>query len=163
MKVVRLGINHINDQTNAKDFEVAEIIKHPLYKTSNYFDIGLLKLAKDVEMSPRLRPACLYTETDIPYENGIASGWGAIKRQGDFNKNLLKVVLEYFPVNECNDSYAAAIKNPQSTLRNGVIDATMICAGTKNDFNDTCQVSIKQHMYVVIFIYLVPLNSTMRC
>lgn len=139
VKIVRLGVVHLTDK-RSQDVAVTKVIPHPLYRNERYHDIGLLQLASDVEMTTGIRPACLFTTPDIPYQNSIATGFGQINDTIDFSKDLLKVVLELFDNNECNQTYRSLIKTPGSPLKNGVIEDMMLCAGSRSEFKDTCKV-----------------------
>lgn len=56
---------------------VAERIKYPDYKFSvRYHDIALLKLDRPLDLNPRVRPACLEVNLQIPGKSAIASGFG---------------------------------------------------------------------------------------
>lgn len=50
---------------------------------------------------------------------------------------LLKVALTIFPATRCNDTY---FSNNPTELRFGVLDDSMICAGSNRDDEDTCSV-----------------------
>lgn len=128
------------DDKNFQDVKVAETIRHPLYINEKYHDIGLLRLETPVNMNPGIRPACLYTERQLPMANATALGWGVINNNREFSKDLLKVGLEFFDVDECNSTFRGFIKAPGSTLRAGITDDSMVCAGSRTEFRDTCEV-----------------------
>lgn len=131
----------MTDLTYAKDVEVLKLYQHPLYTHEKYHDIALLKInATSMQIHPALRPACLYTLQDIFYEKAIATGFGATNKDGDNSSHLLRVVLEFFNVDQCNKTYLPLIKTPGSTLRIGITDESMICAGSRTEFKDTCEV-----------------------
>lgn len=88
-----------------------------------------------------MRPACLHTEKYLPYAKALASGWGKIDFAGDDSKDLLKVKLEIFPVDKCNATYRRDILQPDSALKDGIVDDLMICAGSSKEHKDTCQVT----------------------
>lgn len=57
--------------------DIAERIKHPDYKPSiRYHDIALLRLNRSLKLNPRVRPACLEVNSQIPGKSAIASGFG---------------------------------------------------------------------------------------
>lgn len=94
------------------------------------------------DLNTWVRPACLHTEKKLQYKNALASGWGKIDFAGDDSKDLLKVKLEIFAVEKCNQTYRRDITQPNSALQDGIIDDLMICAGSSTDYKDTCQVSL---------------------
>lgn len=75
---VRVGlINLLSPGDAMQERNVAERIKYPDYKFSvRYHDIALLKLDHPLELNPRVRPACLETNVQIPGKSAIASGFG---------------------------------------------------------------------------------------
>lgn len=119
---------------------VSEVIAHPEYTFKKYHDIGLLRLAKKVDLDIYSRPACLQVQREIPYQKAIASGWGKIEYSGEGSNDLLKVVLEFFGLDKCNATYRRDIIAPNSNLKDGIIDDLMICAGSSTELKDTCQV-----------------------
>ncbi|KAJ8978396.1 hypothetical protein NQ317_006303 [Molorchus minor] len=138
-KFVRLGITNKTDHTHMQELTVKDIISHPEYTSAKYHDIGLLKLSKNAQLDPYVRPACLQTQRNIPYKNAIASGWGKIEFSGGTSDDLLKVVLEFFTTEQCNKTYRRDINGPTTDLRQGILDDYMLCAGSSKDFKDTCQ------------------------
>lgn len=141
VKVVRLGVTNLTDLTYVKDIEVLETFEHPLYSHEKYHDIALLKInSSSLQFHPALRPACLYTSQDIQHEKAIATGFGATNKDGDSSSYLLRVVLDFFDVDQCNETYLALIKTPGSTLRMGITGESMVCAGSRTEFRDTCEV-----------------------
>ncbi|KAJ8961845.1 hypothetical protein NQ318_021462 [Aromia moschata] len=139
--VVKLGITNITDSNHLQEYNINEIIPHPKYTNkSRYNDIALFKLSKNVKLNPYVRPACLNTEKDIKYSNAIASGWGNIAFIGSGSNDLLKVILEIFPTAKCNDTYKRDIMKKKSTVKQGILEDLMICAGSSEDIKNTCQV-----------------------
>lgn len=130
----------MTDNTHKQQRIIVEIIAHPLYTNKKYHDIGLLKLKAKFDLNTWVRPACLHTDKRLPYEKALASGWGKIDFAGDDSKELFKVKLEIFSVEKCNNTYKRDINQPDSPLKNGIIDDLMICAGSSTDYKDTCQV-----------------------
>lgn len=128
---MRVGVTNQTDLRRAQVRDVVEIIHHPKYQSNRYDDIGLLRVNEPFEFDPAVRPACLYTKKALPTENAIASGWGKKGFTAEGSNDLLKVVLRFFSLEDCNRSYSAA-------LDHGVDDASMVCAG--NNHKDTCQV-----------------------
>lgn len=55
---------------------------------------------------------------------------------GPLSDNLLKVDLDIFPTNQCNESY---ITNTRQ-LQFGILPDRMICAGSFDGEKDTCTV-----------------------
>ncbi|KAJ8965362.1 hypothetical protein NQ314_004202 [Rhamnusium bicolor] len=127
-----------------KNFAI-EIIFYPEYENTKYHDIGLLKLSKKVNLNTYVRPACLHTQRNISKEKAIAAGWGNIEFISimEGNNDLLKVVLEFFSTEKCNETYTSYITKENSVLENGIVEDLMICAGSTTDIKNTCQ-KVKQ-------------------
>lgn len=75
---VRVGLIDLSTPDDAmQERDVAERIKHPDYKSPvRYHDIALLRLDRSLELNPRVRPACLEVNSQIPGKSAIASGFG---------------------------------------------------------------------------------------
>lgn len=75
---VRVGLIDLLTPGDAmQERNVVERIKYPDYKFSvRYHDIALLKLDHPLELNPRVRPACLEVNPQIPGKSAIASGFG---------------------------------------------------------------------------------------
>lgn len=137
---IRAGITDLNDNAHKQQRTIAKIIPHPLYTNKKYHDIALLRMEEKFDLNTWIRPACLHTEKPLLYENAVASGWGKIAFAGDDSKKLLKVKLEIFPVEKCNQTYRREMNQPNSPLKEGILDDLMICAGSSTEIKDTCQV-----------------------
>ncbi|KAF5276224.1 hypothetical protein FQR65_LT04029 [Abscondita terminalis] len=139
-KYVRIGELRLDSNTDAsdvQDFNIIEKIRHPNFAPpSQYNDIALLKLHKKARLSPYARPACLHVDSTLTVKKCVASGWGKVGYTSDVSKDLLKVTLEFFSNSECNATYKS---NIGMRLRNGIEDATQICAGSRKEAKDTCQ------------------------
>ncbi|KAF2885825.1 hypothetical protein ILUMI_20348 [Ignelater luminosus] len=142
VKHVRVGdlqIESDQDDAQPQDFTVLEKFRHPDYKyPSQYNDIALLKLNRKAALSNYVRPACLETRPTVNFNyHPVASGWGKTAFLGETSTALLKVVLDYFTHTECDEAYK---NNRGIKLRTGIIDASQVCAGSRNESKDTCQV-----------------------
>lgn len=126
------------DDARPEDIIIEKLIAHPEYRPpSSYNDIALLKLAKMATLSPYARPACLNTDTNFNRLKAIATGWGRVGYSDDPSEQLLKVTLEFFTGSQCNATYKAGDR----TLRTGIQDVTQMCAGSRTEAKDTCQVN----------------------
>lgn len=66
--VIRLGDQNLAklDDAGPKDYKIENIIKHKKYShRTKENDIALIKLDRDVSVTPFIRPACLYQEDDF--------------------------------------------------------------------------------------------------
>ncbi|KAJ8961848.1 hypothetical protein NQ318_021465 [Aromia moschata] len=136
-KYVRLGITELSNLTLLQEFHVNQSIPHPEYKfKSKYHDIGLIKLPNDVNVTREVRPACLRLEKDIPQKSAIATGWGNVKFIGPSSSHLLKT---FFTTKKCNESYQSQIVRRKSSLKHGILDELMVCAGSSTAKKNTCQ------------------------
>lgn len=146
---MRLGVHSISGQypdnfngtDQSREFEVDSSVAHPEYRTSsNYNDIGLVRLRQRIRLDQYMRPACLATESDeAAVAKATATGWGLTEYQGKANDKLLKVGLEKFSQDECR---AAFRRNTNRRLSNGIVEATQTCFGSHTEEKDTCSVSI---------------------
>lgn len=140
LKFVRLGelIKDTNkDDAAPQDFKIIQQIKNPRFVSpSKYHDIALLRLNESVVFNAYIRPLCLPT---APLKNNdalIATGWGGTGRNGKPSKSLLKVSLDPFSYQECNNYYLDDINRK---LINGIDENTQLCAGSRlYERKDTC-------------------------
>lgn len=88
--IVRLGtVDIINPDDKSsgstEDVSIVEIIKHPMYRRNYQFhDIALVRLARDVEISTFIYPACVNTYMTFP-DAGLpvtVVGWGETDANG---------------------------------------------------------------------------------
>ncbi|MCH1928475.1 trypsin-like serine protease, partial [Shewanella sp. C31] len=70
--IVRLGELDILEESHSSnriDVKIAQVINHPLYVPSKaYHDISLLKLEKEVQLGPSIRPLCLQTGKSFKHD-----------------------------------------------------------------------------------------------
>ncbi|XP_030757929.1 serine protease snake-like isoform X2 [Sitophilus oryzae] len=135
VQVVR--INTITLETPFRkymDIDVQKTIIHPKYKPqSNYNDIALLKLSKNVPSF--IKPASLHNTSTISRKILTAIGWGRTDFAGPSSNDLLKVNLEVYSKARCNPFYKNVNK-----LSRGIDNKIQICAGgQRNETKDTCQ------------------------
>ncbi|XP_063907489.1 serine protease snake-like [Zophobas morio] len=132
---VRLGVSKLTDGNNRQQIRIAARIAHPDYRTdSHYHDIGLLRLEKPAKMNSYARPACLYLSPNIRAERAIATGWGQTSWGGEGSNDLLKVIIELFTQNVCDEFY-----RNQRKLKRGILNDIQVCAGSMKEEKDTCQ------------------------
>lgn len=138
---VRLGdldIDNERDDSQPIQVNISERIKHPNYKIpSKYHDIALLRLAQKVQLNAYIRPACLADTFQPTTAKAVATGWGLTQFSGKPSKRLLKVVLELYTHEECNQTYSNDINR---ALKDGIIHEQQVCAGSHEHERDTCQV-----------------------
>lgn len=136
--VVRLGDLDLTSDTDGaapRDYEIQEFIKHPEYTArTKYNDIALVRLAVPVLINSRVRPACLYQSADIKQQKLIATGYGAMENFGSNANYLMKVVLDRYDQDACQQAYA----NDGRPLARGIIES-QLCAGFGAGGRDTCQ------------------------
>lgn len=89
-------------------------------------------LKKDVGYLLKLIISQIYLIEIFP--DAIASGWGRIGWTDDLSDQLLKVTLDFFPFDECAESYGTSRKLP-----NGILEAQQVCAGSRDENKDTCE------------------------
>jgi hypothetical protein len=65
------------DDIEVQEFGVVRRIPHPDYRApQKYNDIALLQLDGDVYFDSFVSPACLHTQSTLPDETLMVSGWG---------------------------------------------------------------------------------------
>lgn len=130
VKFVKLGaINRTQSDNSSFVLNVKEIFQHPSYdpkKLNN--DLGLLKLDAPVPLSERILPICLPQKFTTPLK-AVATGFGLTDQGASASKELLKVTLERFTQEECQQPFGKAV-----TITND----TMICYGHHTERKDSC-------------------------
>ncbi|XP_055526390.1 serine protease snake-like [Wyeomyia smithii] len=139
--MVRLGSTELfgiaGDEPASDDYYIESFIKHPSYTIRNkYNDIALIKLMGMVRMSQRIRPACLYQSTEVTEPKLIAIGYGALQSFGVSANRLMKVVLDQYNNEQCQQVYQDLASQP--SLAQG-IHGSQLCAGYASGGHDTCQ------------------------
>lgn len=164
MKYVRLGeLDYAtkNDNSQFQDFTISKIIPHPKYRhPTAYNDIALLKLNKPAILDDFVRPVCLHTKKEIEPMQGslVIAGWGKTEYLADKgSSHLRKAKVELFPWKSCSEVYPKTARN----LEKGIIDELQICAGSRVDENNTCQVAccvyfpcVQLNLNEAIFLFL---------
>nr|XP_017005930.2 trypsin-1 [Drosophila takahashii] len=112
------------------DRKVAEVITHPKYNARNYDnDIAIIKLDEPVEFNEILHPVCMPTPgRSFKGENGIVTGWGALKVGGPTSDTLQEVQVPILSQDECR----------KSRYGNKITD-NMLCGGYDEGGKDSCQ------------------------
>lgn len=135
VKFVKLGMNYRNEQSGKiYIFGVDKIFQHPNYSARNFIeDIGLLRLNGSVTFSEFILPICLPTKQ---HDSGraVVSGFGRTGYGQSSSEKLLKVTLEKFTADECQQAFGKAIN---------VDNGTMLCYGHHTENKDSCSVSGK--------------------
>lgn len=143
VKYVRVGdLNYKTDDDRSRyqDFNVSQIFKHPNYSSPvTYHDIALLQLDKPAVFDEYVQPACLHTEKHINFTDGnlLVTGWGkteALAPEG--SPHLRKAIVQPFAHSVCSEIY---LKDPKR-LQNGIVDDLQLCAGSRVDESNTCEV-----------------------
>lgn len=131
-----MDLKRTDDGSEYVDYNIQRIIVHPQYRyPQKYNDIALVKLRRHVKFTKFIRPACLYSKNSIPQTKAIATGWGKTDYlAADTNNKLLKVVLNIYDNEECNQTYKQNKNLPEG------IKSNMLCAGELKGGRDTCQV-----------------------
>lgn len=82
MRLGDLNLERSDDNAEPENFRVVERIRNPDYKPpSQYHDIALLKLERNVQFNAWIRPSCLpYSLPDSgPDGKATATGWGDVE------------------------------------------------------------------------------------
>lgn len=133
-----LNLERLDDSPKSENFRVIKRIRNPQYKPpSQYHDIALLKLERNVEFNEWIRPSCLpYSLPDSgPDGKATATGWGDVEWHERGSSDLLKVTINLVPQSKCNKLFIGNEKN--NKLKFGITGDSQICAGELG--KDTCQ------------------------
>lgn len=133
--VVRLGeLDYKNNTDDARpqDFKVVNYVVHPDYddgdEEDNFKnDIAIIELDRNATLDEYVAPACLPPSSGNENIQLTAAGWGYTKDSGKKSSHLLKVDLERFSDNMC-----------QERLELKLDTRTQFCAGSSNSNGDTC-------------------------
>ncbi|KAK6322366.1 hypothetical protein J4Q44_G00071580 [Coregonus suidteri] len=111
---------------------VGRIISHKKYdKQTKDNDIALMKLNTPLTMSDKVGPVCLPNVgvNLTPQREAWISGWGSIRSGGPVSENLHQAQITMYSRQTCN----------APLVYNGLVTASMICAGTLAGGVDSCQ------------------------
>lgn len=147
---VRLGewdTMTLNEIFPHSDHEVAKVIVHPGFGTTNlYNDIALLVLKTPAKLSVVVNPVCLPPQ-NYKFQNHkcTASGWGVddFGAVGLYRNNLKMIDLPLVSPKQCQDSLRATKLGPRFKLH-----TSFMCAGGERGI-DTCT-----GLFVCCLIYL---------
>ncbi|CAD6994370.1 unnamed protein product [Ceratitis capitata] len=134
--IVRLGVTNLNEEnsTNLQDINISIIILHPKYESFTYYhDIALAKLARKVNITAKVQPACLWQLPDINLPTLVATGWGRTEFRGPRSNALQKVQLNMINQDLCEKLYRKERRLPK-----GISDE-QFCVGHLTGGKDTCQ------------------------
>uniref|UniRef100_A0A182YCG0 Peptidase S1 domain-containing protein n=1 Tax=Anopheles stephensi TaxID=30069 RepID=A0A182YCG0_ANOST len=140
-------INIISDDDDdfAQELKIIDIIRHPKHRfSSNYYDIALMKLERNVVVTDTVAPTCLWLDDEVRFPKLLAAGWGRTGYGEEQTDILLKVELTPVSKENCSDYYAGGDRK----LRDGLVDH-QLCAGDER--MDTCPVSPVGSHYIVNF------------
>lgn len=128
---VRLGEYDFKryDETNARDFQVAEIREHEDYDKQSYEnDIAMLKLSRPTLFTSYIWPICMPPMgEDWKGWSGVIIGWGSQFFGGPHSHTLMEVTLPIWPQEDCENAFVHRIP------------ASALCAGTSEGGKDSCQ------------------------
>ncbi|XP_054262026.1 serine protease snake-like [Macrosteles quadrilineatus] len=126
-----------NRHAESREYQIIERINHPEYKSpSVYNDIALYKLKDTIKFNEYVRPICLQIDHTFAKTYALGTGWGRVEWGGKQSGVLQKVNLTIIGRKECVDTYKASI-GPK--LKNGIVDASQLCAGDLANGKDTCK------------------------
>jgi len=97
------------------EIDVGEVVRHPQFKRNPVavMDIAIIKLARTVRFTDRIRPICLFhpdlEEVENPPNGLIVAGWGRTEKER--SSDLLQYTfLEPVPMQQCQAEYGIAGK-----------------------------------------------------
>lgn len=140
LKYVRLGdLDYETNNVGAHQFKVIEKFIHPSYSiNTKYEDIALLRIDGPIEFNEFIRPVCLTDPNMKISEHLVVAGWGRSDFRGTIHTHLQRIQKTFVPNAECQGHYMERITS--RTLKNGIINRTQICAGSKEGEPEDCQV-----------------------
>lgn len=125
---------HFRLNPNTWTYEIVQNVPHPDYQTRfKEHDIALVKVKTPITFNDFVTPICLPQE-DHTAGNLVAIGYGLTGPFEEVSESLLKVNLDYFTLEECEETYSGN----KITKRGGIQLDRMICAAGKNTSGDTC-------------------------
>ncbi|XP_041437452.1 transmembrane protease serine 2 isoform X2 [Xenopus laevis] len=126
------GLLNLSNYYDSNGHLVEKIIAHPGYKDSNKDkDIALMKLRDEITFGYNTQPVCL-PNSGMFWNAGTScwiSGWGTTSEKGTVSTTLKNAEVPLIDSKVCN----------QSSMYNGEITSSMICAGYRSGGVDTCQ------------------------
>ncbi|KFB38142.1 hypothetical protein ZHAS_00005432 [Anopheles sinensis] len=118
---------------NGHEVAIEGFLKHPKHRfTKVYHDIALVKLKYRVYFTSNIRPACLWDTDKRNTSMYIATGFGKNETLGKLSTQMMKVVLEEFPEEDCVKRF-----NLKSRFGRGITDG-LLCVGSNTTVRDTC-------------------------
>lgn len=148
-KFAKLG-NVIRNRNNANTwtYTIVQRIPHPSYNPRiAEDDIVLFKLNEAAKLNRFVIPICLPLTGTLTTSKAIASGWGRTGFAEDVSEVLMKVIIEYFNQERCNNIY----EDDDKLAGKGINWNKMVCAGSTNKTGDTCNVSFSAAVLIVYF------------
>jgi hypothetical protein len=136
-KFAKLGnVARNQENPNTWTYSIIQRLAHPNYNSRQAEDdIALFKLNEIVKLNKFMIPICLPQTNNLSTTKAIATGWGRTGFADDVSERLMKVTIEYFDENKCNDAY-----EDDEKLEKGINWSKMLCAGSTNKTGDTCNV-----------------------
>ncbi|CAG9834716.1 unnamed protein product [Diabrotica balteata] len=141
-KFVRAGDFRAVQRTQNEYFlqirEIAETVLPSNLSFSKNQSLLLIKVKKDFDLNRFIRPACLYTNNDIPHGKLISAGWKLKEYGGEENQQLNRVYVQPLPEDKCNDNDIA-----NSNLRD-ITENNSICtkADSNGHYGNICTVDV---------------------
>lgn len=137
-KFAKLGnVVRNQDNPNTWTYSIARRIAHPDYSSGGAEDdIALFELSERVQLNRYVIPLCLPQSDQLTTRRAIASGWGRTGFAEDVSEELMKVTIEYFDQQRCDEVY----EDEDKLEGKGINWRKMVCAGSSNKTGDTCNV-----------------------
>ncbi|KAF9419875.1 hypothetical protein HW555_003708 [Spodoptera exigua] len=141
-KIVRLGDKNIADVYShgvlPTDAKIIKIIVHPKYAPpKKYYDIALMELAKDVQFTKFIQPACLWNNfnTAALGTEATLTGWGVVETNGrKTSPELQEAVVDIIDSDTCD-----RLLRPSCNRNWCGVREDQLCAGKLEGGVDACQ------------------------
>ncbi|KAH9638099.1 hypothetical protein HF086_014960 [Spodoptera exigua] len=121
-----------------QDAKIIKIIVHPKYAPpKKYYDIALMELAKDVQFTKFIQPACLWTNfnTAALGTEATLTGWGVVETNGrKTSPELQEAVVDIIDSDTCD-----RLLRPSCNRNWCGVREDQLCAGKLEGGVDACQ------------------------
>lgn len=127
------GLLRLQLEKETQIFSIIENIPHPSYKSLQIGnDIALFKMDRPVKLTSSILPICLQQTDSLPTKTAIACGWGRTGFATNMSNELMRVILDYFPIITCQRHFEDDDGFDNTDFSN------IVCAGSKEK-KDSCQ------------------------
>lgn len=148
-KVAEVYIGAHKFEQGREELKTTHFINHPGYRMDAIAnDVALVKLPKEVEYSPKIRPACLPLRAsrskDLTGLTMIATGWGKTRDNSALSPVLRKLVVRVTSSENCRKSYGNIVQDTNMCAI-GVLAHSGTCQG---DSGSALQHQVRRNKWI---------------